>query len=70
MSKLPVVSAPFESSKPILPCPTSPLQQTEGESWEHTSQYRGDPSYDRYRNDHITDRVIDSPDTEPDYDGD
>jgi hypothetical protein len=60
-SSAPVPAPTFELPKPVLPCPTSPLQQTEGESWEHTRDMPS--SYDRYRNDHITDRV-DSENTE------
>lgn len=58
MSKLKMPTAqPYEPSpRPLLPCPTSPMQQTESESWEHTRQ----PSeWDSYRNDHIDDRFGD-----------
>lgn len=65
---VPMMPVMSEQPSPVLPCPTSPLQQTDSESWEHTRDYPS--SYSRYVNDHISDRVSDSPDTEPDHDGD
>lgn len=62
MSKSPAVPSTYEPQKPLLPCPTSPIQQTDSETWEHTRTYHGDPSYDRYVNDHISDRVSGSSD--------
>jgi len=49
------VPTPYEPPKPVLPCPTSPIQQTDSESWEHTRGYGSD--YARYSNDHISDRA-------------
>jgi hypothetical protein len=43
------------SEKPMLPCPTSPMQQTDSEAWEHTRDMPR--TWDQYRNDHIDDRA-------------
>lgn len=55
MARIPAAFIP-EDPKPILPCPTSPMQQTESESYEHS---RGTTRpWDQYRSDHITDRAM------------
>lgn len=58
----PLNSTPYTPPSPVLPVPTSPLQQTESESYEFERMQQGGRSnefdqYNRSTNDTITDRV-------------
>lgn len=60
MSRIPAPFIPADP-RPLLPCPTSPTQQTESESYEHS---RDAQPWDSYRNDHITDRAMNDHDAD------